>query len=100
MILRNRIKEFRRVRGRDLLANPKRYRSHPSAQRAALQESLEEFGIVAPLLVRETPEGLELIDGHMRADSDPDQLWPVLILDVNESESDLLLAAVDGLKNK
>ena len=41
---------------------------------------LAEIGIADALLARETPEGLMLIDGHLRADVSPDSEWPVLVL--------------------
>jgi len=58
---------------------------------------LEEVGYAGALLVRETPEGLVLIDGHLRAETTPDQEVPVLVLDVDEREADILLATVDPL---
>jgi DNA modification methylase len=55
-------------------------------------------GIADALLARELPDGtLMLIDGHLRADTDPATVWPVLVLDVSESEADKLLATVDPL---
>jgi hypothetical protein len=38
-----------------------------------------------------------LIDGHLRAETTPDQQVPVLVLDVTEEEADKLLATVDPL---
>ena len=38
-----------------------------------------------------------LIDGHLRAETTPDQLVPVLVLDVDENESHKLLATLDPL---
>src|SRR6202050_1285053 len=40
---------------------------------------------------------LMLIDGHLRAETTPDQLVPVLVLDVDENESHKLLATLDPL---
>jgi hypothetical protein len=49
-------------------------------------------------LVRELPDGsLELIDGHLRAETTPDQAVPVLVLDVNDEEAAKLLAVLDPL---
>jgi hypothetical protein len=45
MLIRDRIKELRRVRARDLLANPKNWRVHPKAQTAALRGLLGEVGL-------------------------------------------------------
>jgi len=49
------------------------------------------------VLARETPDGLMLIDGHMRAVTDPGAIWPVLVLDVNEAEADKILATYDPI---
>lgn len=95
--LQDRIKELRRVPGRDLAANPLNYRTHPEAQRSALAGVLEKIGIAAALIARETPEGLVLIDGHLRAEDYGDEVWPVLVLDVTEEEANLLLATLDPL---
>lgn len=95
--LQDRIKELRRVPGSELRANPLNYRRHPQAQRSALAGILQKVGIAAALIARDTPEGLLLIDGHLRAEDYGDQDWPVLILDVTEEEGNLLLASMDPL---
>jgi DNA modification methylase len=97
MKIRDRIKELRRVPAGELLPNPKNWRTHPKAQQDALRGVLAEVGIADALLVRETPAVLQLIDGHLRADTSPDTLWPCLILDVDDAEADKLLATVDPL---
>jgi DNA modification methylase len=97
MKLRDRIKEFRRVKAADILPNPANWRTHPKAQQDALRGILAEVGIADALLVRETEAGLQLIDGHLRADTAPDAEWPVLILDVDDAEAAMLLATVDPL---
>jgi hypothetical protein len=96
-VWRDRVKEFRRIASRELLANPKNWREHPSSQKKALTGLLDEVGIAGALLARETPDGLELIDGHLRKEVDPDTEWPVLVLDVNEEEADLLLTMTDPI---
>jgi hypothetical protein len=40
---------------------------------------------------------LELIDGHLRAETTPDQEVPVLVLDLSAAEADKLLAVLDPL---
>ncbi len=95
--IRDRIKSLRRVKASELLPNPKNWRRHPDAQVDALRGVLEEVGIADTLLVRETPDGLMLIDGHLRADLDPDTKWPVLVLDVTEAEADKIMATHDPL---
>ena len=98
MEFRDRIKELRRVRAGDLRPNPKNWRVHPAAQRAALQGLLREIGYADALLAREIPDGLMTIDGHLRIEeTDPDAIVPVLILDVDEAEADKVLATLDPL---
>lgn len=96
MKFRDRIKELRRVRAGDLLPNPKNWRVHPPHQADALRGLLAEVGLADALLARELPDGsLQLIDGHLRAETCGDQAVPVLILDVDEQEADKLLASLD-----
>jgi hypothetical protein len=96
--IRDRIKELRRVRARDLLPNPLNWRRHPQSQAAALRGLLEQVGYADALLARELPDGrLELVDGHLRAQTTPDALVPVLILDLTEQEAKLVLLTLDPL---
>jgi DNA modification methylase len=96
--IRDRIKAFRRVRAKDLLANPKNWRRHPKAQADALRGLLTEIGYADALLVRELPDArLMLIDGHLRAETTPDLMVPVLVLDVSAEEADKLLLTLDPL---
>jgi len=97
MIIRDRIKEFRRVRASELLPNPKNWRTHPTAQRNALEVMLTEVGYADALIARETEEGLMLVDGHLRAETTPDADVPVLVLDIDEEEADLILATLDPM---
>ncbi len=70
---RDRIIELRRVRAGELVPHPKKYRVHTGAQRAFLQAGLEEIGHADALIAMRLPDGrLMLINGHMRADMDPD----------------------------
>jgi ParB/Sulfiredoxin domain len=98
MRIRDRIKELRRVKAKDLLPNPKNWRRHPKAQAEALRGLLAEVGYADALLARELPEGkLMLIDGHLRAETTPHMMVPVLVLDVTEEEADKLLLTLDPL---
>ncbi len=97
MAIRDRIKEFRRVKASDLAPNPSNWRKHPTYQRDTLQAVLEEVGIADAVIARETPDGLVLIDGHLRRDILPDTEIPVLVLDVDEAEADKILATLDPL---
>jgi ParB-like chromosome segregation protein Spo0J len=99
MLLRDRIKEFRRVASSEIRPSPRNWRTHPQGQRDALRGILAEVGIADANLVRELPDGTyELIDGHLRtAEYGPDNPVPVLVLDVTEEEADKLLATLDPL---
>jgi DNA modification methylase len=98
MRIRERIKELRRVRARDLLANKKNWRVHTKAQAAVLRGLLSEIGYADALLARELPDGrLQLVDGHLRAETTPSAMVPVLILDVSEEEADKILLTLDPL---
>lgn len=98
MKIRDRIKELRRVPANQLRPNAKNWRLHPQSQQDALRGVLAEIGYADALLARELPDGsLELIDGHLRAETTPDQEVPVLVLDVDEKEAAKLLAVLDPL---
>jgi len=97
MVMKDRIKELRRVPASELRANPKNWRRHPPAQEAALRGVLDEIGFADALIARETDDGLELIDGHLRQEVMGDQPVPVLVLDVTEDEADKLLLTLDPL---
>jgi len=98
MTIRDRIKELRRARAGELRPHPQNWRTHPDAQREALRGVLEEIGYADALLARELPDGgLELIDGHLRAEITPDTLVPVLVLDVSEAEAAKILVTLDPL---
>lgn len=95
--MRDRIIGLERVKASELLRNPLNFRKHPRAQRAALRGILEEVGIASALVARRSDDGLVLIDGHLRADLDPDQVLPVVVLDVSQAEADKLLASLDPI---
>jgi len=97
MQIKNRIKELRQVKASELLPNPKNWRTHPSQQADVLRGVLAEVGYADALIAYETPDGLMLIDGHLRAETTPDMEVPVLITDLNEQEASTLLATLDPL---
>jgi DNA modification methylase len=98
MSIRDRVVELRRVPADELLPHPKNWRTHPRHQRSALEGLLTEVGFVGAVLAREGSDGkLILIDGHLRKEMLPGELIPVLVLNVNEEESDLLLAGIDPI---
>jgi hypothetical protein len=96
---RNRIKSLEYVDAADLVAHPGNWRDHPAAQAEAMRGVLAEVGIAGALLAyRSERQGgaLVVIDGHLRKDAAP-QKWPVLILDVDDTEADFILATHDPL---
>jgi hypothetical protein len=95
--MRDRIKELRRVKASELLANPKNWRKHPAAQKTAMRAVLDKIGFVTGVIARETEAGLEIIDGHLRADISQDELVPVLIVDLDGLEADKVLATFDPI---
>ena len=97
MMMRDRVKELRRVPASELRANPKNWRTHPPAQEAAMRGILEDIGFADAMIARETDDGLELIDGHLRQEVMGDQPVPVLIVDVTEEEADKMLLTLDPL---
>ena len=98
MNIRDRIKELRRVRAGDLRPHPKNWRTQPEEQQNALRGILAEVGYVDALMVRELPDGsLQIVDGHLRAETTPDSDVPVLIVDLNDAEAEKVLATFDPL---
>ncbi len=96
-VIRDRVKELRRVKASALLPHPRNWRRHPPAQINALRGVLSEIGFADALLAYETPRGLTLVDGHLRAGLDPNMTVPVLVLDLDEAEADKLLLTLDPL---
>ena len=97
MQIRNRVRELRLVRASQLLPNRKNWRRHPAEQAAALRGLLAEIGYADVLIARDTPDGLVLIDGHLRAETTPNMMVPVVIVDLTEDEADKLLLTGDAL---
>lgn len=98
MQIRDRVRELRRVPANTLRPHPRNWRTHPTPQRDALRGVLAEIGYAGALLARELEDGsLQLIDGHLRAETTPDALVPVLVVDLTAAEADLLLAVHDPL---
>ena len=59
---------------------------------------LNEIGYAGALLARELPDGkLQLIDGHLRLETTPKAIVPVLVLDVTEAEADKILLTFDAV---
>jgi hypothetical protein len=98
MHVRDRIRELRRVKAAELRPHPRNWRTHPPAQQDALRGVLAEIGYAGALLARELADGsLELIDGHLRAETTPEMDVPVLVVDLTDEEAAKLLAVHDPL---
>lgn len=97
-MIRDRIKELRRVKASELREHPLNWRHHPERQKTSLRAMIDEIGFASALIAYETEDGsLQLIDGHLRRDSAADDVVPVLVLDVNEEEAKRLLLTIDPL---
>jgi ParB-like chromosome segregation protein Spo0J len=97
MKLKDRIKGLERIPARDLLPHPRNWRTHPREQRDALRGILADVGIADALLVRETPDGYQILDGHCRAEEAPDVEWPCLVVDLSDAEAEKLLITHDPI---
>ncbi|TWT96763.1 hypothetical protein Pla108_25370 [Botrimarina colliarenosi] len=98
MKIRDRVKELRRVRAGDLKPHPKNWRTHSRHQQSVLRGVLKEVGMAGALLARELPDGtLQLVDGHLRAETTPSAVVPVLVLDLSDEEAEKVLLTHDPL---
>jgi hypothetical protein len=96
--IRNRIRRHVRVRAGDLVPHELNPRVHSGAQKRALELLYAEIGFARSLLAYELADGrLKLIDGHLRASMDPEQMVDVEVLDVTDTEARALLLAIDPL---
>jgi DNA modification methylase len=96
--IRDRIKRFERVPAGSILPNPKNPRVHNGAQRAAVRDLLQQVGMADVLLVRQTADGKYLlVDGHLRRELfGKAHLVPVVVLDLNDEEADLMTLTLDS----
>ena len=99
MDYRNRIIGLEYIHSRDLESHPGNWRQHGKAQVDALKGILSEVGVAGALLAYKSlraKDKIVVIDGHLRKDAAP-QVWPVLVLDVDDAEADYILATHDPL---
>jgi len=80
-----------------LIPHENNWRTHPQAQQDALSGILAEIGFADAVIARETPDGLQLIDGHLRQDLMGDQEIPVLVVDLTDDEATKMLITLDPL---
>jgi hypothetical protein len=95
--LRQRFKERRLVQASELKRNPLNWRTHPEDQRRDVSKLLEELGQIAPVLAVETPDGLLMIDGHLRSDIAGNRKIAVDLLDLSPEEVRVAIALFDSV---
>ncbi|QDU54315.1 ParB N-terminal domain-containing protein [Aeoliella mucimassa] len=94
----DRVKELRRVPASELKPNPRNWRIHPAQQQDALRGVLADVGFADAVVARELPDGtLELVDGHLRAETMGDALVPVLVVDLDDQQATKVLLTHDAL---
>lgn len=71
--------------------------ANPSIQQDALCGPPSEIGISAATIAVECPEGLVLMDGHLRSEIVGYEILPVLNVDLNDDEADKLLTTFNSV---
>ena len=83
---------------KELRVNPRNWRRHPANQRNVLRLQHRRLGNIRALVARKLEDGgLELVDGHLRAELLDEQEVAVLVTDLTQEEADQLLATMDPL---
>lgn len=98
MTWENRVVGYDTVPPDQLLAHPGNFRRHPAAQREALRGSLNELGVIAPVLVNRMTG--HLLDGHARVEeylSAGLELVPVAYVEVDPEKESLALLSLDPI---
>ncbi len=97
--VKDRISEIRKMRLGDIADNSHNWRLHPERQRKALSKVYEQVGWAGVPLVyfSEREGGLTFVDGHLRKDESPDLTVRVAVMDLNDTEADILLSTYDPL---
>jgi hypothetical protein len=95
-MFQDKVRELKRVKVTELMANSKNWRRHPSKQREMMTDILSEIGFAGAIIAYENNGQMIILDGHLRAELAGDEAEvPVLILDVTEKEADSILATFD-----
>ncbi|MBI1347128.1 hypothetical protein GC163_12660 [bacterium] len=94
--MKDRIQSLTRIPATKLVPHPKNHRTHSDHQKRALQGLLDEIGWADALLVRETPAGYQILDGHLRQTMTTEAV-PCLVVDLTDAEADLLLVTHDHI---
>jgi DNA modification methylase len=97
-VWRNRIVGHADVAPKDLVPNPRNWRSHPPEQQRGLAGALGEVGWVAEVLVNRTTGNV--VDGHLRIElalARQEPTVPVTYVELSDDEERLVLASLDPL---
>ena len=99
MQIKDRVKEFKRIKASDLKANPKNWRLHDAMQKEAMQSVLQNVGMAGAVIVYENKNNeYVIIDGHLRADMNDDHTILSDLLkniETNDDELQTLLNDID-----
>ena len=95
--IKDRIKEFRRIKASELVPHDKNWRTHDDEQKSVMTGILNEIGYADALIVRKKGDKYQILDGHLRADTTPDMEVPVLVVDLNDSEAEKFLLTHDPI---
>jgi ParB-like chromosome segregation protein Spo0J len=82
----------------ELLANPRNFRIHPTAQRLALTAALEDIGWISPVIVNQSTG--TVVDGHLRVAVALEKGEPEIPVDyvaLTEEEEGQALATLDPI---
>lgn len=96
--MKNRVVGLEYIKASEILPNPKNFQTHPESQKRLFAAVAEDVGMAGALIVYRTDQGYMLIDGHMRQDMAGDEIVPVLVTDLDETEADKILATFDPIK--
>lgn len=95
---KNRIVGTGSVDPRILVANEKNWRTHPKAQRIALEGLLDQIGWIGQVLVNKTTG--RLVDGHLRVEmalEKGEESVPVTYVELTEAEEEIALTSLDPI---
>ena len=87
------------IKPKDLKPHPQNWRTHPESQKEVMSGVLAEIGFADSILAYDSKEygGMVIIDGHLRAEMEPNIEVPVVVLDVDDEEARTILATHDPI---
>lgn len=94
--MRDRVIELVRLPASQLVEHPSNPSIHSDQQRAIVGRLMHDVGMVDVLKGRRLPDGrVQIFDGHLRRDIAGDEVVPVIITDLDESEFNAVTAQFD-----